>query len=68
MPEYVEEKVLRDIIVRTDGSMVAAYNFKITKDGEDSLKDVIYEDYDVASIKTDEIRQVLERAMQQPSN
>jgi len=68
MPDFQETSTLRDVIVNADGSVKAAYNYALSKDGEQIATDVKYTDYASGDTMTEEIYNLLHVASQRPSN
>jgi hypothetical protein len=68
MPFFGETSTLRDVIVNADGSVKAAYNYTLSKDGEQIATDVRYTDYASGDTMTEEIYNLLQSAAQRPSN
>jgi len=67
MADFQETSTLRDVIVNADGSVKAAYNYTLSKDGEQIATDVKYTDYASGDTMTEEIYNLLEAAAQRPS-
>ena len=68
MADFLENSTLRDVIVNSDGSVKAAYNYTLSKDGEQIATDVKYTDYASGDTMTEEIYNLLHVAAQRPSN
>ena len=67
MADFQETSTLRDVIVNSDGSVKAAYNYTLSKDGEQIATDVKYTDYAPGDAMTEEIYNLLHAAAQRPS-
>jgi len=67
MADFQETSTLRDVIVNADGSFKAAYNYTLSKDGEQIATDVKYTDYASGETMTEEIYNLLHVASQRPS-
>ena len=67
MPDFQETSRLRDVIVNAEGSVKAAYNYTLSKDGEQIATDVKYTDYASGDTMTEEIYNLLHVAAQRPS-
>ena len=67
MADFQETSRLRDVIVNADGSVKAAYNYTLSKDGEKIATDVKYTDYASGDTMTEEIYNLLHAAAQRPS-
>lgn len=67
MADFRETSTLRDVIVNADGSVKAAYNYTLSKDGEQIATDVKYTDYAPGEKMTEEIYNLLHVASQRPS-
>jgi hypothetical protein len=68
MADFQETSTLRDVIVNADGSVKAAYNYTLSKNGEQIATDVKYTDYASGDTMTEEIYNLLQSAAQRPSN
>ena len=67
MADFQETSTLRDVIVKADGSVKAAYNYTLSKAGEKIATDVKYTDYAPGDTMTEEIYNLLHVASQRPS-
>ena len=67
MADFQETSTLRDVIVKADGSVKAAYNYTLSKDGRQIATDVKYTDYASGDAMTEEIYNLLHAAAQRPS-
>ena len=68
MADFLENSTLRDVMVKSDVSVKAAYNYTLSKDGEQIATDVKYTDYASGDTMTEEIYNLLHVAAQRPSN
>ena len=64
MADFQETLTLRDVSVKADGSVKAAYNYTLSKDGERIATDVKYTDYASGDTMTEEIYNLLHVAAQ----
>jgi hypothetical protein len=67
MADFQETSRLRDVIVNADGSVKAAYNYTLSKDGQHIATDVKYTDYAPGDTMAEEIYNLLHVAVQRPS-
>jgi len=61
-PNFTESKSLRDVVIRADGSVTAAYEYELKKDDEVLATDVKYDNYAAGETMTQDVYNLIDTA------